>query len=229
MMQTINESAFKTAEEHAQALADNVAEQLQQIIATTGKATLALSGGRSPIAFFHALSVKTLPWENVTVVLVDERIVSTRHADSNTALLRQHLLINQAAAANFHGLLDDDLSEAQLADSAALATAANADYRQPDVIILGMGEDAHTASLFPHVADLTADADIIAVVPETAPYARLSLSLRAILAAKRIYLAIGGAGKMAVYEQAKQAKNVALPISCVLHQNQCPVEVYWHE
>lgn len=229
-MKNLIETAFPTAETHAEQLAIAVAEQLKQTIAVKGQAVLAVSGGRSPIAFFHALSQQPLAWDKVIVTLVDERVVATNHADSNTALVREHLLINHAKVAGFHGLLADNVAyeNVDLASSTALANIANQAFIQPDTIILGMGEDAHTASLFPHVADLAASDDIIAVVPQTAPYARLSLSLKAILQAQCVYLAIGGAGKMAVYQQAKAEKNAAQPISYVLHQDSTAVEVFYY-
>jgi len=83
----------------AQVLADAVAQNLRDTLATQPYATLAVSGGKSPIAFFQALSQQDLDWARVNITLVDERIVPTHHADSNTGLVRQHLLQNRAAAA----------------------------------------------------------------------------------------------------------------------------------
>lgn len=229
-MKKLIETTFPTAETHAEQLALAVAEQLKQTLITKGQAVLAVSGGRSPIAFFHALSQQSLAWDKVVITLVDERIVATDHDDSNTALVRKNLLINHAKTAKFHGLLADDTDYDNVGAETAekLAQIANQAFIQPDTVILGMGEDAHTASLFPHVADLSATDNVIAVLPTTAPYARLSLSLNAILQAQCVYLAIGGAGKMAVYQQAKAEKNIAQPISCVLHQDNTPVEVFYY-
>ncbi|MGY0398988.1 MAG: 6-phosphogluconolactonase [Ostreibacterium sp.] len=228
-MNHLSETIFKTAIEQAKQLADAVAKQLKQVISTQGKAVLAVSGGRSPIAFFAALSVIDLAWEKVTIILVDERVVSTSHPDSNTLLVRKYLGINQAERATFHGSLNDDLSEEQLKDTQTLCAVASENFIQPDVVVLGMGEDAHTASLFPHVADLATLDNIIAVVPKTATHTRLSLSLKAILSAQCIFLAIGGSRKRAVYEKAKAEKTISMPISYVLHQDSTRINVYWHE
>lgn len=228
-MKPMIETRFATVEEHAQQLANSVAEQLAQVLQEKDKAVLAVSGGRSPIPFFEALSQVDLAWEQVIISLVDERVVDIEDNDSNTALVGKHLLINRAKKAQFHGLLAANLSTEQLTDVTTLAESAQANFIQPDIIVLGMGEDGHTASLFPHVADLAAPQAILSVVPQTAPYTRLSLSLPAILQAKTVYLAIGGAAKIAVYQAAKAQKTADLPISYVLHQNETAVKVLYHD
>lgn len=79
----------------AQALVDRVAGALRDAIDSHGTATLVVSGGRSPIAFFKALAQQPLPWNQVLVSLADERWVPVAHEDSNEALVRQHLLQGQ--------------------------------------------------------------------------------------------------------------------------------------
>lgn len=223
------ENRFASAAEHAQALTTAVSTQLAQAVLNNGSAVLAVSGGRSPIAFFTALSQANLPWENITVTLVDERIVPTDHADSNTRLVREHLLQNRAASARFHGLMPDGDTTKNGISDAQLLTNANEQFLPSDVVVLGMGEDGHTASLFPHVADLSATAPVLRVQPTTAPYARLSLSLQSIIHAPQVFLAIGGSAKIAVYEQAKRAANTDLPISFVLQHNPRPTQVFIHD
>lgn len=225
----VTELNCQDAPTQAKRLAQTIATTMQTIIASQGNVVLAVSGGRSPVDFFEALSVIDLPWEKVTISLVDERIIDTAHADSNTRLVREHLLINKAHAATFHGLLDDNLCASDLTDIERLTQQANQHFIQPDLIVLGMGEDAHTASLFPLVADLAAAASVINVVPQTAPYPRLSLSLQTILSARAIYLAVGGETKMPVYRQAKQQKTPEQPVSYVLHQNKTAVTVIYYE
>ena len=101
----------------AAALADAVAETLQDALDKKGQAVLAVSGGRSPIAFFDALSQKDLDWQHIGITLVDERIVPTDHTDSNTGLVREYLLKNKAAAAHWIPMVADGADEAALADS----------------------------------------------------------------------------------------------------------------
>jgi 6-phosphogluconolactonase/glucosamine-6-phosphate isomerase/deaminase len=87
----------------ADALAAAVAEALRTAIATQGTATLVVSGGRSPVAFFQRLAQQQLPWSQVVVSLADERWVGAEHADSNEALVRRYLLQGPAAAARLLG------------------------------------------------------------------------------------------------------------------------------
>ena len=124
----------------AQALADAVAAALQAALNEKGHAVLAVSGGRSPIAFFEALSKKDLNWQNVGITLVDERIVPTTHADSNTGLVREYLLKNNAAVATWIPVVEDGKSETELQPEVVVAYALK-HYKQPDVLVLGMGSD----------------------------------------------------------------------------------------
>lgn len=228
-MNTAQEHHFANVTEQAQAQGRMVATQLAQAVLSKGSAVLAVSGGRSPIAFFQALAQADLPWKNITVTLVDERIIETDHVDSNASLVREHLLQNRAVAATFQGLLADDFIADNFVDVPALVQQANQHFLAPDVVVLGMGEDGHTASLFPLVADLSASDKVIAVQPETAPYKRLSLSLQAIIQAPTVVLAIGGAAKIAVYHQAALKATADLPISFVLHYNPRQTQVFIHE
>ena len=107
----------------AQASADAVATALQTALNEKGHAVLAVSGGRSPIAFFEALSQKDLNWQNIGITLVDERIVPTTHADSNTGLVREYLLKNNAAVATWIPVVEDGKSETELQPEVVVAYA----------------------------------------------------------------------------------------------------------
>jgi 6-phosphogluconolactonase len=132
------------------AIAAHVAGALRAAIAARGQASLAVSGGKSPIPMFEALREQALDWPRVTVVLVDERVVPHGHAASNTALVREHLLQGPAAAARFLPFFGELPAQfnAQVLD-ALVNDAAERIARLPwplDVAVLGMGEDAHTRS-----------------------------------------------------------------------------------
>ena len=219
----------------AQALADAVAQNLRDTLATQPRATLAVSGGKSPIAFFQALSQQDLDWARVNITLVDERIVPTRHADSNTSLVRQHLLQHRAAAAQWLPLISDDADEGSLKNSAAAVEFALQHYTQPDVLVLGMGGDGHTASIFPQAPQF-ADAvradypqPLLHTSPITAPHERISMTLAAIVATPHVYLAISGADKRRVYEAAAQAQTAQYPISYVLHSQKVNAHVIYND
>lgn len=224
--------------EHPQAtpaaLAAHIANALRTATAERGQASLAVSGGKSPIALFEALRTQPLDWQKVTVILVDERVVPHDHADSNTALVRQHLLQDGAAAARFVPFFDEPPPALSAVVLDALAEQANqrlADLPWPlDVAVLGMGEDAHTASLFPgapgYARAIATDQRLAWVVPDTAPHARLSFTLSALLAARELVLSIAGASKLAVYRRAAEQAHETLPISLVLNQSQTPVSVW---
>lgn len=219
-------------------IARHIADALRAAIAARGQASLAVSGGKSPIPLFEALREQELDWARVSIVLVDERIVPRDHEASNTALVARHLLQGKAAAARFcvffrelAPVFNADVLDALVRD----ATDRIADLPWPlDVAVLGMGEDGHTASLFagaPGYARAIASDDRLAwVVPEQAPvpapHARLTFTLHALLEARELVLSIAGDNKLAVYHQAAAKADPALPVSLVLNQTRTPVSVW---
>ena len=223
-----------SADQLAQQLAQHIARRLRKAITQRGHAVLAVSGGKSPIAMFEQLRQQGLEWEHLTVLMVDERCVPHTHPDSNTALVHTHLLQGEAARASFVPFFDqlpdvlDDVALDALAEAANLRLAA-----QPwpmDVAVLGMGEDGHTASLFPGAAELGkalhSSGPVTWLRPPAAPHARLTLTLPALLTTHELVLAITGATKLAVYQQARRAADEHLPVSLVLNQYSTPVSVW---
>lgn len=228
----INEHWLDDSASAALLAATCVAELLRQGIAERKVASLAVSGGRSPIAFFDQLSRQILPWEKVSITLVDERWVPTSSEESNEHLVRQHLLRNAAASAQFVPLKTPAASP-QL----ALAERESVINTMPwplDIIVLGMGEDGHTASLFPGAENLSAALDVTrpalltAIDPPHADHPRMSLTLRALLHTRCIVLLIQNSRKGPIYQQARDGADVAqLPIAGVLSQEKVRVEVFW--
>ncbi|MCK0531243.1 6-phosphogluconolactonase [Sphingobium agri] len=213
-------------------MARRIAVVLGDAIAARGVATIALSGGRSPRPVLEALSGAALEWDKVVVTLVDERWVAADHADSNERLVRETLLQGAAAKARFVGMKNDAADA--YAGQAACETAL-AELPWPlDIVLLGMGEDGHTASLFPEAKELaeglSTHALTVAVTPPAAPHQRMSLSARAILKSRHIFLQIGGAAKKAVYDRALAGGPVEeLPIRVALCQHGVSVEVWISE
>ncbi|NYZ63077.1 6-phosphogluconolactonase [Luteimonas deserti] len=139
------ESATQWTWGAAIAISSAIARDLQQ----RPRARLLLSGGKTPGPVYAALSKAPLDWNNVDVALVDERWLLPEDPDSNARLVRETLLQNKAQKARLEAI-----TRAGRPFDEALATA-NLHARQPaGVVVLGMGDDGHTASLFPGMQDL---------------------------------------------------------------------------
>ncbi|WP_340160992.1 6-phosphogluconolactonase [uncultured Hoeflea sp.] len=229
---TTNRHDFGNGRELAEALAETVAGTLAAAIAARGAATLAVSGGNTPKAFFDVLSRHTLDWSKVTVTLVDERMVPPAHERSNHRLASLFLLQNKAAEAHFVPLYRPGDDAAVVAKSAAVAIDALA--LPFDVVVLGMGTDGHTASFFPDGTTLDAVTDpacgqsVMSIEAPGAGEPRLTLTLPRIVEAGLIVLHIEGAEKQAVLSKALEAGAEAeLPVRAVLRHATTPVEIYW--
>ena len=133
------------------ALANQVAGLLRAAIKERGRASLVVSGGATPVPFFAALSAQALDWQQVTITLADERWVDPADPDSNEQLVRRHLLQNRAAAARFVGLKTGAITAVQGEKECGARLALVP--RPFDALILGMGNDGHTASLFPQASN----------------------------------------------------------------------------
>ncbi|KMW45658.1 6-phosphogluconolactonase [Ralstonia insidiosa] len=231
---TMQWHAAADAQAQVARLAEAIAGTLARVIDEQGSACLAVSGGRSPIALFAALRVLPLRWADVSITLVDERAVPPEHADSNARLVREHLLQDGAAAARFFPLVLSAHVHGDSVDVDACVATANDPFQQPDVVILGMGDDGHTASLFPDAAELDEGIDrkhapaYLPVRPGVAPHRRISLNLSALCAARQLFLSITGPVKRTVFDEAAQGvAQRALPVSYVIHQREVPLDVYW--
>lgn len=219
---------FAGPEALAAALAEAIAQALRAAIAARGAARLVVSGGRSPIALFHALSAQELAWSQVLVGLADERWVAETDAHSNAGLVSEHLLRGPAAQARLLGLYQpaDSLEQAAL-----LADRVLGELHPPlDVLVLGMGDDGHTASLFPgspRLAEALRDDCPRRCLPMQAPSApeqRLSLTLPVLASASTCFLAIQGASKHATLARALAGDDaLVMPIRALLHP---PLQIY---
>lgn len=223
---------FSSSEELAQTLAQNIALILENSIKANGKATLLVSGGNTPKLFFQKLSKIDIQWQMVTIGLVDERWLENDSKDSNAFLVKESLLINLASKASFVGLFIKGVS----ANSAQIICSKiyKKEFKEIDVLVLGMGTDGHTASLFPNnerlkeAYALTNDNFCISIEPKTAPYERMSLTLRKVLEAKNIILHIEGKEKLEVYNSAIKENDIyKYPVSTILNQSDKKIEVYY--
>ncbi|MCU1729999.1 6-phosphogluconolactonase [Pseudomonas sp. 7P_10.2_Bac1] len=226
--QGVTAHTFKSPEVLAEGLALKVAEQLNEAIAQRGVATLVVSGGRSPVAFFQSLIKQPLDWSKVVVSLADERWVPVEHADSNAGLLKKHLLHGPAAKARFVGLYN---AASNLDEAANQANDLLAELPAIDVLILGMGDDGHTASLFPNSPHLVEALQLDnprrcwPMLAPTVPHQRLSMSRSLLASAKTKVLSISGQSKLNTLNDALAGTDIAaLPIRAFL---QPTLEIYW--
>jgi len=212
----------------AATLAHDVAERLHAAIAAKGQACVVLSGGRSPVPFLEKLASEPLDWAEVTVSLADERWVPVEHADSNAGLLARHLLTGAAAKASFVGLYQ----QAENLDAAALKADQTLTGLPPiDVLVLGMGDDGHTASLFPASPNLEAGLDLastrrcLPLLAPSVPHQRLSMTRSLLASAAFLALSVQGPGKLATLRAALAGNDLTeMPIRAFLHD---PLDIYW--
>jgi 6-phosphogluconolactonase len=226
----VTEQHHADIESAAQALAEQVAEALRRGIAERGAASLVVSGGKSPVPFFHALRVQALDWSKVWITLADERWVPPSSPDSNEHLLRQHLIRDAVLDARLVSLWTRDEKAIN-----AVPEVMERIGRMPrpfDAVVLGMGEDGHTASLFPGNSALEAMLNprwaltvSVATAP-AAPTSRITLTMRSLVDSRQLFLSIAGSAKRAIYELARTAAPTTYPVAAVLQQPYVPVTVH---
>jgi 6-phosphogluconolactonase len=212
--------------------ATQIADVLSDSIAARGTASLVVAGGTTPQPIFDKLSQKHVEWDKVHVGLTDERWVKASHKDSNEHLVRHALLRNQAGSAQFHPLYSN---AAKPSGGIAEAERSIAAMPRPfDVVLLGMGTDGHFASLFPGLPETRAGLDLhnpglcVAVDRQQNGYARLSLTITALLYARLILVAISGRPKRTIALQAL-AGGADTPIATLLSHRKDDLEFLWTE
>jgi len=213
---------YDSRDELDAALTETIATQLTQGIASRGSASLVVSGGSTPKGLFKTLSSTELDWEKVTVLLADERWVPETHADSNSAMVKSLLLQGKAAAANW---IDFGAGQGGADAEVVRITEILSAMDSFDVVILGMGGDSHTASLFPCSIELpeglSTTAPVLMTQPTTAPHRRISLSKDRLLKTELGIIHLVGDNKLEVYEKATaHADDDMHPISHFAHHDQ---------
>lgn len=218
-------------------LAEACVGHLSEALVKHGAASFLVSGGSTPAPLYEALSLADLDWSNIHVALVDERWVDRADRASNEGLIERTLLVNRARHASFTGM------KTKAASAVEGQTETEACYRtlpEPFTLcILGMGNDGHTASLFPHAEGLDEalagesgqlTAAIRARQSEVtgANTERMTLSLNGLLRSERLVIVLTGEEKRAVFRAAMGEGTVEdMPVRAVLRQNQVPVDLYW--
>jgi len=228
-MNNLNFHRFDDEETLAFSLAQSIVGHLNDAIAEKGSASLIVSGGSTPKKLFNALSTMDIEWDKIKIGLCDERIVEPTHNDSNEKLVRETLMTGYAVKATFVSMIGDSLEVDEIECSQRIKST----LAPFDVLVLGMGDDAHTASLFPNnpklaeAYDLTRENICITIEPQHAPHTRMSLTLGAILSARHVYLHFQGVSKLNVYKEALNGTDTfAMPIRAIINQTDKKIEVY---
>lgn len=228
----IIKNEFATPQALVDELSRVIADRLEFAVNTRGSASIAVSGGSTPGALFSALSDLDLPWGQVVISLVDERWVDETHADSNAALVRRTLLQNYASTARLVTMKihEPDAFAAQKKVNHLLTNS----IFPLDIVLLGMGNDGHTASLFPGAEGLTEALDLQdnsvcrGIRVNGMPYTRMTLTLRTLLGASYRILHIQGESKYKTLVKALQPGPIhEMPVRAVLGSDIVDTEIYY--
>lgn len=198
-------------------LANRLAGDLNSALTQGDRVSMAVPGGTTPGPIFDTLCAADLDWSRVDVMLSDERWVPESSERSNTRLLRQRLLVGRAAAANLVPLYADGAApEDRLND----LIAGLAPHLPLSVLLLGMGADMHTASLFPGADQLeqalASDAPpLLAMRAPGAPEPRMTLSAPVLDGAVAKHIVITGAEKRKAVERARDLSSMEAPVTAV--------------
>ena len=210
-------------------LAKAIADKLADALAERDRASLAVSGGRTPAAMFQVLSQIDIDWRRVDVTLVDERWVAEDQAGSNAALVKANLMQHLAAEANFIAMYNG--ADSNLAGVQQCQQDLSAMRRPLDVVVLGMGNDGHTASLFPDCPNLQQamaehnPALCAATTAPVEPTQRMTWTAQQIHLARHKLLHLVGDDKLDTLAEAMQLRSPnKMPIFAFLQR---PIDIYW--
>lgn len=221
---------FDTPDEAGASLAGSVARHLAERLLIAPRASLVVSGGSTPLPLFAALREKPLDWKRIDVLLADERWVPEDDEASNTRLVKENLLQGPASEANYLSLKQPGETPA---DGLVAVEAALAELHLPlDALILGMGNDGHTASLFPDAPELeraldTASSALVSpMTPPSQSHMRITLTLKAMSRAGFTALHIRGDDKLETLQAAcRDPGNLKeMPIRAFLEPG---LQIYW--
>lgn len=228
-----SEYAYRDGEALETALCEGLRAQLVEALAARGHAVLALAGGHTPLPIYRRLARADLDWQRVSVLPTDERCVPHAHPACNLAALQD--AFGLAAGVHWLALSTPDGSP-QTSERHAREVLA-ACVEPFDAVLLGMGTDTHTASLFPGAAQLGAALAAEAPdalhlepspLPPEAPFARITLSAARLKRARAVHLAIRGDAKLEALRLAQRSHDaLATPIAALLHAEDLRLHVHW--
>ena len=199
-------------------ISQTIFNELEKDLCENAESTFIVSGGSSPVQIFKDLSAMEAKWSDINISLVDDRVVDINHEDSNEKLVKELLIKDKAKDASFISICN------QSNDLLTLKRPFN-------VMLLGMGEDGHFASLFPKLIqtnpeyfDLRSEPEIFFTDPMGSPcHKRASMNLSMILESKNIFLLVSSEKKFEVLNQAKSDKS--LPLFYLLNQKKTEIKI----
>ena len=198
-------------------VAQKIVGDLKTVLLTQENVSFVVPGGTTPGPIFDILCAADIEWNRVHVMLSDERWVPDDNDRSNAKLLRDRLLVNRAAAAKFTPFYVPDV---EVADACKDVSEKLKSEWPISVLVLGMGADMHTASLFPQAngldAALSADADALLPIQAEGQEQRVTLSAPVLNSAISKHIVIFGDDKRAALDVAKGSLPEVAPVAAVL-------------
>ena len=225
---------YDSLDEMADAVAGDIGFIIESALDARGEALIAVPGGKTPLPIYRRLAEADLNWKKVTIIPTDDRLVPLTDERSNVRAIAQAFL--PAGARVFP--ITSDIADHRLAGNSANAKLGELKFPL-DLAWLGVGEDGHTASIFPgpdleEALNAPKGRHAVGVMPDPlppeAPFARVTLTRSAILTARTVLITITGAAKKAMLEQAiEDGHSSKLPIGRVLAEAEQPIDIHWVE
>jgi len=223
---------YDSLDELADALAGDVGFIIESAVDARGSSLIAVPGGRTGPLIFAKLAAQKLPWKKVTIIPTDDRLVPMDDERSNVRAIAKAFLPLGARVIPIAA----EIADYRLAGNSADARLQDLSW-PPDLVWLGMGNDGHTASIFPgpdlqDALDAPKARRAIGVMPDPlppeAPVPRVTLTRSAILSARTVTIVITGDDKRALLEQAiADGHSSKLPIGRVLAEADQPIDIHW--
>ena len=219
---------FKTADALEKELLNSIETNIRISLKENNEALILLSGGSTPLSLYKKFKeIKKIDWSKIKFGLVDERWVNNSSKDSNFYNISEALGGQIIEKSTFIPLVYDELNEKK---NISQAKKANIEFLgKKTIVILGMGTDGHTASLFPDnskteitISQLTPN--ILENIAPVSPKNRITHNLKSIFNSKKVILYIKGQEKKDVLEKSKID---LLPISYVINTLSTQVETFW--
>jgi 6-phosphogluconolactonase len=223
---------YDSPEEMAEAVAGDIGFIIESALDARGEALIAVPGGKTPLPIYQELAKAKLNWKKVTIIPTDDRLVPLTDDKSNIRAIAQAFLPTGARVFP----ITSDIADYKLAGNSANAKLSELKFPL-DLAWIGVGEDGHTASIFPgpdleDALNAPKGRHAVGVMPDPlpadAPVARVTLTRSAILSARTVLITVTGDEKKTLLEQAiEDGHSSKLPIGRVLAEAEQPIDIHW--